>query len=161
MVTPPSGGGSGGGSDVCIMAGARVAMADGSTKDIALLEVGDVTIAGRVMQKFARHYDETNHTTIAGQMLTGEGLFNVDGIVGTGRHAFLSDNGWTELSEANEAQIERHDIAMLYNAVMENNVLPLVGESGKVHYYADEMNNLDGLSERAMARLIATAKIAA
>lgn len=91
----------------------------------------------------------------------GEGLFNVDGIVGTGRHAFLGKDGWTELPNAAEAQIERHDVAMLYNAVMENNIIPLVGDSGELYYYADEMNNIDGLCERAMARMMATAKIAA
>lgn len=156
-----SGGGSGGGSDICIMAGARVAMADGTTKDIAKLEVGDVTITGRVLQTFARHYDEAKHTTLEGYLKMGEGLFNVDGIVGTGRHAFLGKDGWTELANAAEAQIERHDVAMLYNAVMENNIIPLVGDSGELYYYADEMNNIDGLCERAMARMMATAKIAA
>lgn len=157
-----SGGGSGGGSDVCIMAGARVAMADGTTKDIALLEVGDVTISGRVMQKFARHYDARNHMTEAGRLMTGEGLFNVDGIVGTGRHAFLSKtSGWTELSDAKEAEIVNHDVAMLYNAVMENHILPIVGDSGEIYYYADEMNNIEGLSERAMLRMMIAEKIAA
>jgi hypothetical protein len=155
-------GGSGGGSDICIMAGAAVAMADGTTKDIALLEVGDETVSGRVMQKFARHYDATIHTTEAGRLRTGEGLFNFDGIVGTGRHAFLSkETGWTELSDAKEADIVNHDVAMLYNVVMESHILPLVGDSGEVHYYADEMNNIDGLSERAMLRMMAAEKLAA
>lgn len=154
-------GGSGGGSDVCIMAGARVAMADGTTKDIALLEVGDVTIAGRVMQKFARHYDARNHMTEAGRLMTGEGLFNVDGIVGTGRHAFLGQNGWNELSDTKEAEMVSHDVAMLYNAVMENHIIPIVGDSGEVYYYADEMNNIEGLSERALLRMMAAEKMAA
>lgn len=165
VTSGPTGGGSGGGGggDVCIMAGASVPMADGSFKKIENLEVGDVTVAGRVLQKFARHYDPSRHLTDAGRFLVGESLFNVDGIVATGRHSFLSKAGWTELSDCPYAEAVSEDVEMLYNMVMENHVIPLMGDSGQVHYYADELNNLGGISEQAMDKInaVSATRIAA
>ncbi len=150
-----------GGTDVCIMAGAKVVMADGSVKAIEKLEVGDVTVTGRVLQKFARHYDESRHATVNGRWMVGESLFEVDGIVATGRHAYLSKDGWTELSDSQYADVVSQDVAMLYNMVMENHVIPVMGDSGEIHYYADELNNLGGVSEKAMAKLTSKQLIAA
>ncbi len=155
------GGGDGGGGDVCIMAGAQVAMADGSVKAIELLEVGDLTIAGRVLQKYARPYDATRHMTAEGRLRIGDSLYEVDGIVATGRHAYLSREGWIELSDSIYANSVAQDVSMLYNVLMENHVIPMVGASDTVHYYADELNNLGGVAEKAMIMIDGGLRIAA
>lgn len=91
--------------------------------------------------------------TAEGKLRIGDSLYEVDGIVATGRHAYLSREGWTELSASAYAAPVNADVAMLYNLVMEHHVVPMVGDSGNVHYYADELNNLGGICEKAMVML--------
>lgn len=153
-----SGGGEGGGAgggDNCLLAGTQIAMADGTTKSVELLEAGDLTTAGRVLQTFKRSYDAGSQTSLDLFMRAG-GLYEHDGVVGTGRHPLHAKGQWIELAELDQAApVDASDVKMVYNFLMENHILPVVGDSGTVYEYADDLNNLNNTAEAGRLKLAA------
>jgi hypothetical protein len=160
----PSGGsggggnGGGGGGGNCLMAGTMIAMADGSRKAIELLEAGDMTVAGRVVKTLKRGWDDKNLTNIHEMFMTNGGLFEYDGVVGTGRHPlFTQETGWVEMGDFKKATpVKNPDVRQVYNLLMENNVIPVSGDSGEIYYYADDLNNLHNSAEKGRLKLSAS-----
>jgi hypothetical protein len=152
----------GGGDGNCLIAGTQILMADGSHKNVQDIRIGDYTAGGRVLQTYARAYEEASTLTEQGRMQTGAGLFEIDGIIATGRHPFYLGNQWTELSESSHSQkVQDENVKTVYNLLTENHVVPVVGQSGELYHTADDLNNWNNSAEIGRLKLFLNTQIAA
>ena len=131
-------------------------MADGTFKPVEAIRIGDITAGGRVLQTFARSYDDALALMGEGQLSTGGGLFEYDGVVATGRHPFHINDQWMEFADIDGVQkIQRDDIKTVYNFLTENHIVPVIGASGDVYQTADDLNNWNNTAEKGRLKLFA------
>ena len=152
-----SGSGSGGsGGKNCFVAGTLVAMADGSTKRVENVQIGDETISGRVLHKYARGYEEALAYTDDGIIGINGGLFEYDGVITTGQHPIHLDGKWQKLGDYSEAIRHEHNdtVKTVYNFLTESHVVPVVGTSGTVYDTADDLNNIDNTAEKGRLKAL-------
>lgn len=143
----PSGGGGGGTS--CVLAGTRVLMADGSTKAIESIHVGEITAAGRVLQTYKRRYDNGTVHTSEGLFMNNGGLLEFDGIQATGRHPLYLNGKWVEMGDNKYASpITGTQDTIVYNLLTEDHVIPVIGKSGQLYAISDDLNNIHETAEK-------------
>ena len=77
------------------------------------------------------------------------GLFEHDGIFATGRHPLYLNGKWVEMGDNTLATpIEGTQGTIVYNLLTEDHVIPLVGDSGEIYAYADDLNNIHDTAEK-------------
>jgi hypothetical protein len=138
------------------MAGTMIAMADGSRKAIELLEAGDMTVAGRVVKTLKRAWHDDLASNVHEMFMTNGGLFEYDGVVGTGRHPlFTQETGWVEMGDFKKATpVKNPDVRQVYNLLMENHVIPVIGDSGNIHLYTDDLHNIHNSAEKGRIKIM-------
>jgi hypothetical protein len=152
----PSSGSNGGNDNSCLLAGAKVLMADGSTKNIENVQIGEKTAAGRVLQKYQRLLNNGFSQSSIELFKTGGGLFEHDGVVATGRHPLYLNGQWKEMGEHHNLvnPIEGTQDTLVYNLLTEDHVIPIVGNSGTIYAYADELNNIHDTAQKGRIKNI-------
>lgn len=131
--------------EVCFFAGTKILMADGKTKNIETIKVGDVTAFGLVHQKYARRYDYSV------QVSRRNGCMEYDGIYVTGFHVVMDGDKWIPSYESTKSNpcLPPDNQEQAYNLVTEKRIIPVMGNHG-LHYFADELNNRDGICEKSL-----------
>lgn len=143
------GGDDGGGGTSCLLAGTKVLMADGSVKPIENVQIGEITAAGRVLQTYKRLYNNATEQSKLGLFMNNGGLFEHDGVYATGRHPLYLDGAWIEMGDNKYATpLEGTRETIVYNLLTEDHVIPVVGNSGELYAYSDDLNNIHDTAEK-------------
>ena len=146
-------GGNAGGETSCLLAGTSILMADGSLKFIENIIVGDLTATGIVTQTYRRLLNNGLAQTSLELFMNNGGLFEYDGIQATGRHPLYMRGEWVEMGDNLYAMpIDGSQETIVYNLLTTSHIIPIVGSSGVIHAFADDLNNLHNVSDKEIHR---------
>lgn len=138
----------------CFTGDTLVAMADGSFKPIAQVREGDMTVAGRVSKTYVRDFDPSTQHTSASQVIYRGGLFDYNGVKVTGNHVVYEDGQWIEVADS---KLSRHlpdyDTRIVYNMDVDHAIVPVINDQEDMMYFADNLNNIGGASQRGFYSL--------
>lgn len=133
----------------CFSYDTRIVMADGSTKKIGEITVGEETAYGIVNQTHLHRFDQSRAATQDFQIVYRGGLYEWQGILVTGNHILNHGNRWLAIAElADVRPVFAPHIENVYNLDVEGGIIPVITSEGGMVPFLD---NNQFLTEKHLA----------